>query len=31
MRLCEICEEEAPRTPESKWCEGCRRDFKDSR
>lgn len=30
MRLCEICESNEPRTPVSKWCDGCRDDFKES-
>jgi len=29
LRLCEICECNEPRTPVSKWCDGCRDDFKD--
>jgi len=28
LKVCEICETNPPRTPESKWCESCRDDFK---
>jgi hypothetical protein len=30
LRLCEICESNEPRTLESKWCDSCRDDFKES-
>lgn len=28
--LCEICENNPIRTPESKWCDDCRDDVKES-
>lgn len=30
VMLCEICEDNEPRTSESKWCDSCRDDFKSS-
>jgi hypothetical protein len=29
-KLCEMCESNPPRTEESKWCESCVDDFKES-
>lgn len=31
MNLCEICEGNETHYPESKWCDSCARDFKESR
>jgi hypothetical protein len=29
-KLCEMCDANPPRTSESKWCDSCRDDFKES-
>lgn len=28
-KMCEFCDANPPRTPDSKWCESCRDDYKE--